>query len=75
VSRRALLVSALIVVVLVFLGMLVFDLPFQNAVVLAPVFVLSVGAIAFLVILWTKVAYDSIRSRASTSRSRSDSSL
>jgi hypothetical protein len=65
VSRRALLASALIVVALVFLGMLVFDLPFQNAVILAPVFVLSVGAVAFLVILWTKVAYESLRRRDS----------
>jgi hypothetical protein len=61
VSPRALVASALVVVTLIVLGMWAFDLPFQNAVVLAPVFMLSIGAVAFLAILWGKVVYESLR--------------
>jgi hypothetical protein len=61
VSLRLLAVSAAVSVTLVFVGMRVFDLPLENALVLAPVFVLSVGGIAFLILLWTKVIYDSVR--------------
>jgi hypothetical protein len=61
VSPRALVASALVVVALIVVGMWAFDLPFQNAVVLAPVFMLSIAAIAFLAILWGKVVYESLR--------------
>ena len=48
--------------VLVVGGKYFFDLSWESALVLAPVFVLTLGAIAFLVILWTKVIRDSLRS-------------
>lgn len=76
-SLRALALSALAVAALVALGMLL-GLSFQRAAFLAPVLVLSAGAVGFLVVLWGKVVYESVRSRrssASTSRSTSDSSL
>jgi hypothetical protein len=77
VTARALAVSALICVLLVVVGHELFDLSWESALVLAPVFVLSAGGIAFLLVLWGKVIYDSLRtrSRAITSESRSDSSL
>jgi hypothetical protein len=71
-------ISAAVTALLVVIGRYVFDLDWQNALVLAPLFVLCAGGIAFLVVLWTKVIYDSIRSSrssAATSESRSDSSL
>ena len=58
---RSLAVSAAVCALLVALGMWIFDLSIESALVLAPVFVLSVGGVAFLVILWTKVIYDSVR--------------
>ena len=59
-------------------GRYAFDLNWENALVLAPLFVLCAGGIAFLAVLWAKVIYDSVRSSrssAATSESRSDSSL
>jgi hypothetical protein len=38
-------------------------LSLERAAVLAPVLVVSVGAIAFLIVLWGKVAYESLRGR------------
>ena len=61
-NARALVVSALAVAALVVGGKYFFDLSWESALVLAPVFVLILGAIAFLVILWAKVVRDSIRS-------------
>ena len=48
--------------VLVVGGKYFFDLSWESALVLAPVFVLCLGAIAFLVVLWAKVIKDSVRS-------------
>jgi hypothetical protein len=39
------------------------DWSFQRAAMLSPVIVLVAGAAAFLVVLWTRVAWESIRSR------------
>jgi hypothetical protein len=77
VTARALGVSALLCGVLVVVGHELFDVSWESALVLAPVFVLSGGGVAFLLVLWAKVIYDSLRtrSRAVTSESRSDSSL
>jgi hypothetical protein len=74
VSLRALVVSAAGVVALIAVGM-AFGLSFERAAYLAPVLVLVAGAVAFLVVLWTKVVYEAVR-RRSTARtaSRSDSS-
>lgn len=76
-TPRALGISAVLCAVLVVIGHQLFDLSWQSALVLAPVFVLSAGGVAFLLVLWGKVIYDSVRSRsrAVTSESRSDSSL
>ena len=63
-SARSVALSALAVAVLVVAGRYVFDLSWESALVLAPVFVLVVGGIAFLVLLWTKVIRDSVRGRA-----------
>ena len=64
-SVRALTVSALVCAILVVAGRFVFDISWQSALVLAPVFVLVLGGIAFLIVLWTKVIRDSLRGRAS----------
>ena len=71
-----LVVSAAVCAVLVVLGMWIFDISLESALVLAPVFVLSVGGIAFLVILWAKVIYESVRGSRSgnTASNRSTSS-
>jgi hypothetical protein len=77
VTARALAASALVCAVLVVVGHELFDLSWESALVLAPVFVLSAGAAAFLIVLWGKVVYESLRTRSSAVRSdsRSDSSL
>jgi hypothetical protein len=64
VSVRSLALSAAICAVLVVGGKYLFDISWESALVLAPVFVLVVGGIAFLVLLWTKVIRDSLRGRA-----------
>jgi hypothetical protein len=63
VSVRSLALSALVCAVLVVAGRYLFDISWQSALVLAPVFVLIVGGIAFLVLLWAKVIRDSLRGR------------
>jgi hypothetical protein len=62
VSPRAVAASVLLCAVLVVVGQQLFDLSWESALVLAPVFVLCLGAIAFLVVLWAKVIRDSVRS-------------
>ena len=77
-TARTIAFSAALCAVLVIAGRAIFDLDWENALVLAPLFVLCAGGVAFLVVLWAKVIYDSIRgsrSSASTSESRSDSTL
>ena len=61
-SVRTLALSAVVVGALVVVGRYVFDISWQSAIVLAPVFVLSAGGVVFLVLLWTKVIRDSLRS-------------
>ena len=39
------------------------DWSFQRAAILSPVIVVVAGAAAFLVVLWTRVALDSVRGR------------
>jgi ATP/ADP translocase len=62
-SIRAFALSAAVCGALVVVGRYVFDLSWQSALVLAPVFVLCAGAVAFLVVLWAKVIRESLRSR------------
>jgi hypothetical protein len=77
VTARSLGISAFACAVLVVVGHELFDLSWESALVLAPVFVFIAGGLGFLFVLWAKVVYESFRtrSRAVTSESRSDSSL
>jgi hypothetical protein len=61
VSLRTLALSAVLCAALIVGGRYLFDISWQSAIVLAPVFVLSAGGIVFLVLLWTKVIRDSMR--------------
>jgi ATP/ADP translocase len=61
VTARAVAISALVCAILVVVGRYLLDLSWDSALVLAPVFVLVVGAIAFLIVLWAKVIRDSMR--------------
>jgi hypothetical protein len=56
--------SAAVCAALVVGGRYLFDISWESALVLAPVFVLSAGGIVFLVLLWTKVVRDSLRGRS-----------
>ena len=64
-SLWALAVSAVLCAVLIVAVAAFTDLSLGRAAVLAPVLVVSVGAIAFLIVLWGKVAYESITGRGS----------
>jgi uncharacterized membrane protein len=60
---RASLLSGLVVAGLVLLVVWLFDIRFERAAVLAPVLVVIAGAVAGLVVLWTKVGWESLRRR------------
>ena len=53
--------SALACTALVLLTAWLFEMPLDKALILAPIIVVSVGALAALVVLWTKVAVESLR--------------
>ena len=57
------LVSAVVVLALAALVAWLFDISFGRAAVLTPVFVLTLGAAAALVLLWAKVVLASVRRR------------
>ena len=61
-NARAVAASVLACAALVVGGKYFFDISWESALVLAPVFVLTVGGIAFIVVLWAKVIRDSLRS-------------
>jgi len=61
VSPRRIVASAAACLVLVALTALAFEMPLEQAAVLAPVIVVSAGALAFIVVLWTRVAIVSLR--------------
>ncbi|MBA3384172.1 MAG: hypothetical protein H0T20_05900 [Actinobacteria bacterium] len=61
-SARTVTLSILACAVLVVGGKYFFDISWGSALVLAPVFVLTVGGMAFIVVLWAKVIRDSLRS-------------
>jgi hypothetical protein len=61
---RASFLSGLVVAGLVLLTVWVFELPLERAAVLAPVLVVVAGAVAGLVVLWTKVGWESLQRRA-----------
>lgn len=60
---RASLLSGLVIAGLVLLTVWVFELPLDRAAVLAPVLVVVAGAVAGLVVLWTKVGWESLQRR------------
>jgi len=60
---RAALLSGLVVAGLVLLTVWVFDSSLDRAAVLAPVLVVIGGAVAGLVVLWTKIGWESLRRR------------
>ena len=45
------------------LAALLLDWSFEKAVILAPIVVLVAGAAGFLIVLWTRVIWESIKSR------------
>jgi len=45
-----------------------FEMPLTRAAILAPIIVASVGATAFILVLWTKVAVESLRGSAHPAR-------
>jgi hypothetical protein len=57
----AIALSALACLALVLASALAFRLPLEQAAVLAPVIVVTAGAVAFLAVLWTRVAATSLR--------------
>jgi hypothetical protein len=63
VSPRALLVSSFVTAALVLLAVWVFELPLERAAVLAPVLVVIAGAVAGLLVLWTRVGWESLQRR------------
>ncbi len=60
---RGILLSLAACVGLTALAALLFGWSFERAVILAPLVVAVAGAVAFLVVLWTRVAWESIRGR------------
>lgn len=60
---RASLLAGLVVAGLVLLTVWLFDIRFERAAVLAPVLVVIAGAVAGLVVLWTKIGWESLRRR------------
>jgi hypothetical protein len=56
-----LVLSALVCTALVLGAAVAFRLPLERAAVLAPVIVATAGATAFVVVLWTKIAVESLR--------------
>jgi hypothetical protein len=60
---RASLFSGLLVAGLVLLAVWLFGLKLERAAVLAPVLVVVAGAVAGLVVLWTRIGWESLRRR------------
>jgi hypothetical protein len=63
VSPKLAVGSALACVAAVALTAFVFDLKLERAIVLAPVIVVCLGALIGLFVLWTRVAWESLRKR------------
>ena len=62
-SLRAGLLSGLLTAALVLLVVWLFELPLERAAVLAPVLVVVFGAAAGVVVLWTRVGWESLQRR------------
>jgi hypothetical protein len=61
VSTRAVLIAVAACLALVAITALLLDWSFEKAVILSPVIVAVAGAAGFLVVLWTRVVWESIR--------------
>jgi hypothetical protein len=61
VTARAIAISAAACTALVVTTALVFQISFERAVVLAPAVVMGLGALGFLVVLWTRIAITQLR--------------
>jgi hypothetical protein len=61
VSTRAVLIAVAACLALVAITALLLDWSFEKAVILSPVIVAVGGAAGFLVVLWTRVVWESIR--------------
>jgi hypothetical protein len=64
---RVILISLAACLGLTALAAVLLDWSFEKAVVLSPIIVLVAGAAGFLVVLWTRVVWESIRGRRSDS--------
>ena len=60
---RVVLISLGAVAGLTALAAVLLDWSFERAVILAPVVVMVAGAAGFLVVLWTRVLWESVRGR------------
>jgi hypothetical protein len=58
---RRVTLSALACAALILGTALVFSMPLERAALLAPIIVVSAGALAFIVLLWTRIAITSLR--------------
>jgi hypothetical protein len=63
VSLRAALLSGFATAAVVLVAVWLFELPLDRAAVLAPVLVVLFGAAAGLVVLWTRIGWESLRGR------------
>jgi len=61
VSTRAVLIAVAACLALVAITALLLDWSVEKAVILSPVIVAVAGAAGFLVVLWTRVVWESIR--------------
>ena len=60
-STRAVLIAVAACLALVAITALLLDWSFEKAVILSPVIVMVVGAAGFLVVLWARIVWESIR--------------
>ena len=60
-SVRAVSISVAACTALVLVAAWLLRMPLERAAVLAPVIVVTVGATAFVVVLWTKIVWESLR--------------
>lgn len=63
-SLRAAVLSGFVTAGLVLLTVWLFDVRLERAAVLAPVLVVIAGVVAGLVVLWTKIGWESLQRRA-----------
>ena len=60
---RAVLLAAAACAALTAITAVLLDWSFERAAILSPVVVAVAGAVGFLVVLWTRVAWESLRGR------------